>query len=336
MMALLGCGSVGAQERLAETGNTRQDFSGLMAEFGDGRRIDPAKIAAAYMYEINYDSTRILYTLTEVKLNGAPLILRDWSYNTQRDEWDSGLLNSNSGTTSFTLHTGDTIRMYREFQWYGQRSGQEFLNNYSASDTLTYSIGLVDAGSGNRLALIDTLGVLRRDVPGIPSIHGNHPLYAMIDYVVPPAQNGKLARIAIDVETRGAGDYYFIRRNIRTVHLSDNLTDSTCLRNNWNYGGSAFGRRSPDELRGAAGSQTWLSVAPNPARDEVTISVTAAGSGASVAIYDLLGNLVFVPELSASGDSHIVRYRFEHPGTYYVALLEHGVITASRQLTILR
>ena len=196
-----------AQPRLSDTGNTRQDFGGISARFADGMPIDPLKIAAAYMYEMNYDSTKILYTITELRINSSRLFLKDWSYLTSRDEWDTPRLNDSSGTTFFIIHTGDTLSAYREFEWYSQKEGAHRPDNYAAADTLGYSIELIDSATGARLALLDSLGIMRRDTPGYPSIHGSHPLFALIPYIVPPALNGRRVAIHVQVHTRVDGNF---------------------------------------------------------------------------------------------------------------------------------
>lgn len=325
-----------AQPRLSDTGNTQQDFSGISAQFADGRPIDPLKIAAAYMYEMNYDSTRILYTITEFRKNSSRLFLKDWAYLTSRDEWDTPTLNDSSGTAFFTIHTGDTLSAYREFEWYMQRSGAHRPDNYSATDTLSYSIELTDSATGARLALLDSLGIMRRDTPGYPSIHGTHALFSTIPYIVPSSLHGRRVTIRFLVRSRGGGNFYFIRRNIRTVHLSDNLLDTACLRCNWNYAGSGLGKHSPRELEDVQGKSTELRIGPNPTSGDVSIQLTSPDPGSTISIYDIAGNLLFIPELSSGAQSSIVHYHFDTPGHYYIALQRNGNLVASYPITVIR
>jgi len=218
---LLLCG----EDAVAQLSDEAQDLTTLsflrMAPCDDiGHPVDLNRVAAGYIYQTYSDSTQIDYTVTEFRRNRTSVILLKG--------WRNGDIEGDEAITrsdDFTINAGDTLSFYRELEWSTKYPGAQFPDDYSASDTLDYSVELLAAGTNLRLALLDSLRILPRSARGYPVIHMQRPTAAVVRFVAPFALEGVAAYIRVHIHSRGDGDSRFIRYGMRTVQFSDRLLD---------------------------------------------------------------------------------------------------------------
>lgn len=312
---------------------------GLMWYRVRGTDTTPAdRISASYQFEMAYDSTnRVNYMFTECKLNSQRLRLKGWVMNKLVGGL-ADLLTDSSRTESFELSTGDSISFYREFRWYNPITHVQDTSNYYALDTLDYSVELVRVSDGQRLALLDTIGILAQATPGAPVFYGTHPVMAHIKYAVPSNLNGDTAFVRIRLNARGDGDYHFMRLSTITLSASRSLLDPFFIDYLNGFGGFLSKVAVQRLLQPAGeGEHTHLSVTTMNNR---TISI-AFGSemhsgGMAISIFNELGELVFTPFSSlVPVKEHTILYQMPRNGVYFVALCKGGAIVRTQKVVVI-
>ncbi len=304
-----------------------------------GRPIQPdAIISAAYRFEMVYDSSsRVQYLFSECRHNGVrPRLLawKDGHIHSARDE----MMADSSRTASFPIEAGDSISFYREFKWYNPKDQSQTQTNYVALDTLDYVVELVSSRTGLRLALLDSFGVMPRPTPGAPEFHGDRPIMASIDHVIPSTVTRDTGFIRVRMYARGDGPYLPIRKDDITIGSSWNL-----LHGYWDYYldqfGGSLGKRTVTELtRGVTDhADVTLSVV-DIGKGVVRIDFSSPSDGGPlrVGIFDAAGNEVFTPYGTTlpDGAGRSATYAFSSSGRYFVALIQGNSIIASRNVTI--
>lgn len=293
--------------------------------------------APAYLYEMVYDPTcRTNFIFTECKKNGGLLWLEAWNYKALIHA-PSELMSFNSRTSNFLAHAGDTISFYRSVRWYNPRTSRMDTTNYYALDTLEMVVHLVRVEDGAPIQL-DSLGILPRTTPGMPTIYGARPIMALVSYQVPEAFDGDSIFVGVTVRARGSGPYHFMRVDDVTVGESERLKDAW-YQNYLTAFGSVYAKRTIDELRQASGEEgTVLKVAsvPGSPRDlRITFNGPSDGGFTAVAIYDEAGNLVFYPYNSRTGSRESeTMYRAPSSGAYFVTLVHNGRIVKTQKTII--
>ncbi len=324
-------------------GTTAQMFDGIqdlaaigtlrMTSCGDGGdTVDLNKVAAGYIYQMHYDSTRVDYTITEFRRNRTNVILlRDWRNRAVVEEYHDDQI---TRSENFIVNAGDTLSFYRELVWSTKYPGARFPYDYSALDTLEYSVDLFDAYTNIRLASLDSLEILPRITRGYPIIHMRRPTAATVSFIVPPGLSGANVYLKVNVHSRGNGAYYFVRYGMRTVQLSDRLLDSSYIARVRTVSGGI----PLTKLVEASHSDIVLNIEPNPSHDQVTIRAIGVGMPLSIGIYDLLGNLIFMSgEIPAEvTGEETIQYQFDRAGQYYVALYHAGKLVRASMITIIK
>lgn len=184
------------------------------------------QIRPGFGFEMHYDSGHTMYRVTDVKLNNAPLWLHGWCEGkTIRDLSPAALADSTRSDT-FTVHTDDTIRFYRELAWFNPATLNQTPDGYYALDTLDYVVELIKASNGVRRALLDSTGILRRTTIGAPDIYGTQPIISIITYIVPALLNNEEVFIRMKPNARGNGSYDFVRTDRWALRLSERLGSS--------------------------------------------------------------------------------------------------------------
>lgn len=306
----------------------------------DGDTIPPSWVAPSYEYLMSYGATcQTEFMFTECKKNGELLKLLSWNYN-RKVHAPAELMSFNSRTTNFLLHAGDTISFYREMKWVNPGSSRMDTNNYYALDTLEMITYLVDAANGSPLAQLDSIGVLPRTTPGMPTIYGARPIIAVVSYVVPQSLDGDSALVGGTVRARGSGPYHFIRRDGVTGGMSERLKDA------WWQGylsvfGSIYAKRSVDELMQASsqeGAILKVSNVPGSPRDlRIVFNGPRDGGYTAVALYNEAGELVFYPYSSRTDATESeTAYRVMESGAYFVTLAHNGRIVKTQKIIIAR
>jgi len=302
------------------------------------RRVPGSRIFAAFGFEMQYDSCQVMYRVADFKKNGARLVLSSWCEGQDITDSTDADLGSISRTAAFTLATGNVLTLYREIAWYDPAIREQDPDNYYAKDTLDYVVDLINAGSGARLALLDSIGVLRRTTRGVPTIYGTTELMKIIGYTVPAGLNGIPARIRITPTARGNGDYYFKRTDRWAIDLSNRLSDS-----DWQdfldaYGSVLFKRVTRENITTIAASNGMLSVLPNPSQGHVSITYTKASDNHAtyVEVYDAIGGRIAVPAYNPPGGNgqETVDFTYSRPGTYFIILFHGDKPVSSQKIVI--
>lgn len=294
--------------------------------------------SAAYQFEMIYDSTsRIGYLFSECKQNNKRLHLKSWKCN-RLTTAPISKYNDSSRTDVFTINAGDTISFYRDFRWYEPKHFLQSRSNYYSTDTIDYVVDLVDASTGQRLALLDSLGALPQVPPGSPVLYGFHPIMAHVKYIATASISGKSVFMRLQLWTRGDGLYQPIRKDVPTVGLSRALALGMDDEYMQLYGGG-LGKRSdnlesPFELDSKPSSQ--LKVTLLTARN-ATIDFVSPGTDGSVSItvYDALGKLVFVPftvaRMSGEGKAN---FQFPSSGMFIVVMSLNNEIKSTAKVIV--
>lgn len=317
----------------------------LFAQFGDYGQdqvefgifgcdtIPETKISAAYRFDLQYPNATVVYTVAEFKRNGDRVFLPGWTEGEMWDSWTAAQVGDTSKTASFVLAAGDELSFYRELGWYDPESAspEQTDTNFQSLDTLDFIVELVNAANGQRLALLDSMGILRRDIPGVPTYYGQRPIMALVEYEVPPTMVGITAFMRARLYSRGDGEYEPLRTDDIEFGISDRLTHPGWAAYIAAYtglpGGSMPKLNVSDQGKGQQGR---LSVVPNPVKDRATIKFRSGSTEVTnVVVYNALGESVFVnmnyPEggrQGGRGEEKTILCEFPGAGRYFVALYE--------------
>lgn len=182
------------------------------------------RFSSAYHFEFNYDQSATVFIVTEPMHNAQKLRWSGWCKMREIRDLEPPQLSDTSHTESFVVQEGDQVSVYRELSWIGG-SLAAFPTTYFARDTLDFAIVITDAVTGGRLALLDSIGLLRQVPTGSPTYYGSAPNAARLTWTVPPEHSGRSIEIGIRLYMRGDGEYNPGRMDRMTVNLSDRLTD---------------------------------------------------------------------------------------------------------------
>lgn len=298
--------------------------------------IYPAEwFTSGYFFEINSDSIcRTEYRVAGFKINERRWKLRNWKYF-RIINYPADYLSFNSRTLDTTLHAGDTLSFYRELVWRDPLTRVSSIDNFRSLDTLSYTVELVRASDGVRLAVMDSIGLMPRQTVGAPVVYGKHPVIAFVDWVVPPTLDGVRAFARVRVRANGSGQENFTRTECVQRLAWKQPYDSWTV--DWlNYFGHVYGKPAVGGAQQTESSLLrLLSIAG--VSDAVTLEFSTSPSGPTLlAVYDGVGRLVFYPYNSPSSDGgqERVDYRFESSGLYLVMLVHDGKPVATRTITV--
>ena len=303
----------------------------------DGDPLNSDEIHAAYVFDLVYDSTSvIIYTFTECTQNKNRIKLARWIEGRTVNA-DANLLSFNSTTESFLCHTGDSISFYREIDWRDPRTGWVDTNTYYALDSLDYTVELIRTSDSLRIALLDSIGLLPSFTPSRPVIHGTRPIMSLIHYIIPQSLNNTNAFIRVRVYHRGNGEYWFTRHDYINIALSSRLSDPNFIDfiKIFSPGSSKIAISDHRSLPGENQHLIVESIIGSPHDIKITFDGTSDGSGTAVVVYDMRGELIFIPYMTpGSSDRSQTTYHFGHSGTYFIGLLHNNRITALRKIII--
>lgn len=188
------------------------------------------EIAPYFYFDLQKDSVRLTFAIGEIVHNSHWVYLDHWckgkSYNydeagdSARWDYTNAQLSAISVTKPFTIHAADTIGFFREYFWKDHVTNQFSPNHYVSNDRVMLSVELVDAASGERIALLDTTWIDTTASSRQPCIKAWKPVMARIGYVVPSSQATTSAYIRANVATSGAENATFMRYDITRVQQS--------------------------------------------------------------------------------------------------------------------
>lgn len=300
-------------------------------------RITGNQIFAGYGFEMQYDSSQVMYRVAEFKKNGARLILDDWCEGQVILDSTPVALGSISKTDVFTVSSGDVLTLYREIAWYDPAVYEQEPDNYYADDTLDYVIELINASSGNRMALLDSIGILSRSTRGVPTMYGTTELMKLISYVVPGGNNVPV-RIRMRPQARGNGAFNFKRTDSWGLDLSGRLADTLWQGYLSAYGSVLFKPVRWQDVTEFSEASEMLTASPNPSGGRIAITYMQASDDRSttVQIYDAAGRLLYVPAFNPPGKTGMetVEFQCHDPGTYFIALIHGDRLVSSQKIVV--
>lgn len=289
---------------------------------GGNDTIPSAKIRPGFGFEMHHDSGHTMYRVAEFKKNGSQIWLHGWCEGKTIRDLSSGALSDSSRTVSFTVYTGDTITFFRELAWFNPWTMEQTPGGYYSLDTLDYAVELVKTSSGQRRALLDSIGVLKNAPIGTPTIYGTRPIIDVVKFIVPSLMNGETVFIRVRLYARGGGLYDFVRTDRWGLRLSDRLSDSA-WQNYLYYMGGPSSKPVPT-VSETDNSNVRLAVSPNPSTGKINIAFDTPDDQSPVAlvVYDMEGKMLFIPKYNpqSRGMTEQAEAYIEESGTYLVAL----------------
>lgn len=306
----------------------------------DSLAIPPEEIYASYGFEMSYDSSFTLYRVSDVELNGARVKLATWCPGKNLEGLSSADLSDSSTTTDFTVSTGDSITFYRELSWIQKTDSGlvQSLSYYRALDTLDYVVELVDSATGNRLVMLDSLGVLRNVSGTTPSVYGNRLIMAAVDYIVPPSLNGKTVFLRVLLYSRGEGDYYFNRTDRWGIGLKRRLAHPF-YQAVAHYIDSVIAKRGGGQFRfgeGAAKDQLRVFAGQSGRAYDIEFEASPDG-GTGLIVYDANGRQVFVPMLLPGSPVDLqqrVSVNFTSSGIFFIVLVKGSEVVEVEKIFV--
>ncbi|MBS1914502.1 MAG: hypothetical protein JST22_21130 [Bacteroidetes bacterium] len=294
--------------------------------------------APSHEFTMNYDSTcAITYMFTECRLDDRLWTLARWWRNRQINA-DAGVLGFNSRTIPATLHAGDSITFFRYLRWRDPRDQLQDTSSYYALDALDFSVELVRTSDSMRIVLLDSVGIEACSSPGRPLIHGMRGLLSTVNYRVPSQLDGVEAFLRVRPWHNGSGPYWFTRADGVTLCVSNWLNDTSFTRYNRLFDPPSA-KYAVGELQARVTDDPVLSVVgdrADPSNMAIVFNCSPDDRATAVAIYDIEGNLLFAPYITAGSHGRgMVHYRFPRSGVYFVALLHDGRLVATRSVTII-
>lgn len=134
-----------------------------------GDTIDRRRFVPAYNLEYQSDSSTLAVQVSEFRLNSAWILLRDWCHGKVWNWDDSGdsafaevsnsALSAKSITKIFPMKPGDTVSVFRMIFLIDPTADSLTSTIARFPGKGTMSIELVNAASGNRIALLDTFAL---------------------------------------------------------------------------------------------------------------------------------------------------------------------------------
>jgi len=187
--------------------------------------------SAKFIFTYESDSSYNNWSFYEFLINRRKLFLSNWcnqrviNYNesTQQaeEDWTPEALRSNSTTKIFPVHAGDTLQFYRELFWIDRVTMQRSFDMYKNSETISYSVELVNAETGNRILQIDTFSIEANQQRGKVGIYSWYPMASRIRCIVPPCEGLSTAFIRINTYAAGPNRQPFVRKDQYSPMMSD-------------------------------------------------------------------------------------------------------------------
>lgn len=283
-------------------------------------------------FSMLYDSTNVVnYRFADCKLNGARLPFNDWK-RARRINANADVLGFNSRTVEFLLTAGDTISFFRDLIWHDPILNKQTVNGYHAADTLTYAVELINSVDSQRVALLDSLGVMPCPTACIPVVFGTRPVLALVKYVVPTSLHGIRAFVRLRPRARGTGEYFFTRSESPTVGYSEKLNNPMWIEYLQSWSQLLV---KPSTGTSPATANGTLRVATVQDAAVITFASSPDARSTAIAVFDVSGNAMFYPYSSPGAvEDGAVHYRFPQNGVYFVCLITDGHIIATEKVSI--
>ena len=297
------------------------------------RIINTDRIYAGFEFVKQTDSVVIHYRVSDFTVGGKRIIFETWCPEKNLQGLSNAALSDSSASRSFTVAAGDTVFFLRDFSWVDEaESGSRFyLDRFRSADTLDYAVELVDAVSGNRAALLDSIGVLRNVSDSMPTLYGGRGIVSAVAFEVPSSLDTREVYLRVNVYARGDSGAGFIRKDRWAIDrrrhrfnptwqlVSDHIDTATLMSATLPGGGY-----DPDLLQAGRDDAGRISIHFTPSGDAQT----------SITIFNSRGEQVFIPAYLPSVSPPDLREAMfvpEVPGVYYVALLyDERVVAAAR------
>lgn len=226
LRTLVFAGLVSIAGSLASYGQCNSDQhtdEGAVGIGADGTIYD--RYSSAYQFEMYYSESSTIYLVTEPMRNDEKLRWSDWCLDQKITDLTAEELSAISHTEPFTVQTGDAVTLYRELCWRDE-NGRYFPGSYFSRDDLDYAVEIADPATGERIALLDSIGLPATVPADTPELHGTAANAALLTWTVPEDYDGETVVIGIHLYVRGDGTFNPGRYDHFTVNMSDRLTDT--------------------------------------------------------------------------------------------------------------
>jgi hypothetical protein len=322
----------------AQSADTLQNSKGTNLFFRDPSypdsivKLSDIAVGAAYVYVMNYDSGRVHYVVSDLRLNDTSILYWNaWTDNTDvRDLADSAV---SARTKEVVFTAGDSISIYREFFWDFPGGPLRTAESYHALDTLAYSIVLVRVSDGSRY-VIDSILVLPETGRDYVAMAASRPLAAVAKIKVPSAWLSTSVYLKANVYARGSGTHYFQRVAYRTYNMSHRALDSAYQDYCDRYSGPGLGKRTRRQLDAAMTGEFTLRITPSIGGRSFDVGVDGVGDDPySVVIYSASGELVCTLVTDGIG-AGVYHGKETSIGSYFVALVRHGTLLKAVRINI--
>lgn len=277
-----------------------------------------------WRFAMTYDSAQVQYEITEFERNHSRILLGNWCSG-KTIEGEAAELADSTFTGAFTVYAGDSLSFYRQLLWTAPYDGGPSNGLYYALDTLDFVVELIDASTGLRLAVLDSIGALREVPSGYPDFYGTHPVMAVVNYRVPAGLNGKTVYLRVHPYMRGNGQYLALRVDNFSTRRSVNLTEQFFIDYVNMYGG---GSKTPVRyLENVANVSNALhgAAVPGVGRiDAVYDGISTIEGDVKLALCNERGEQVFLfAGLHRADQPFRASYDVAESGVYFI-VLSHG------------
>ncbi len=270
-----------------------------------------------FIFAYQADSSLTIWTFSEFLSNRRKLFLQDWchgrtinyidSSKTVYQEWTPLELNNRSITKPFPLSASDTLQFFRTLSWIDRLTQEVSFNRYLNSHALAYSVELVNATSGDRIALLDTFRISSTTSSKKPCIYSWYPMISRVTFVANSEQETTTVFIRIKVRAFGEGSLPFTRVDkYGKMSSPSKLTDSYWLR----YADSV-----ESNIQCTENNTCNLTVASLTSPSGLSISHAWPTDITGVSVYTLFGNVVWSSSVPFSTTPQVV---YLNPGLYII------------------
>jgi len=295
--------------------------------------VNTDRIYTGFEFLKRTDSVVSHYRISDFTVNGERVSFETWCDKKNLYGLSNAALSDSSVSSDFTVAAGDTVFFLREFSWVTETESESRFHpdQFRSADTIDYAIELMDAASGNRVALLDSIGALRNVTGSTPTLYGDRALASTVAFKVPSSLDGREVFLRVNVYARGDSGAGFVRRDRWAIDrrrnrynptwqlVSDHIDTATLM-----SATVADGSYNPDLLQTRKDDVGQISIHFTPSGDAQT----------SLTIFNSRGEQVFIPAYLPTVSPPAPReamFMPDVPSVYYVALLyDDRLVAAAR------
>ena len=183
------------------------------------------EVSPDYTFYSVSDSAVVKCWVSNIMHNGSRVFWANWCLGKNNDIPD--VQPPLSRTHSFSLLPGDRVGVFREFWWYEPHTNAIEPGSYRGSTDVSYSIELLDAASGERIAQLDTIFLRAKQEELSPYFVSVYPAIASIEYTHPITAPARSAFLAIVAKQQGTSHFPLYRIDGFAIQHTQDLNVNT-------------------------------------------------------------------------------------------------------------